>query len=96
MPGDLFDANLKWHMLISEEICCAEQKYMEFLGPSPSGISVKNYNKETYTNDSILRSGFLFHKTRSVTVPRFGFIFQDSRIWVKCQMGFTVPLEAAI
>ena len=35
-----------------------------------------------YTNDATLRSGF-FRETRSVTVPRFGFFFQDSRIRVK-------------
>ena len=29
---------------------------------------------------SMLRSGFSFRKTRSVTVPRFGFFFHDSRI----------------
>ena len=31
----------------------------------------------------MLRSGFFFRKTRSVTVPRFGFLFQDSRIRVR-------------
>ena len=31
----------------------------------------------------MLRSGFFFRKTLSVTVPRFGFCFQDSRIRVK-------------
>ena len=38
---------------------------------------------ETSANDASLRSGFFFRKTRSVTVPRFGFFFQDSRIRVK-------------
>ena len=35
------DTNFKWHMLIWGEICCAEQKYMPFLGPSPSALSAK-------------------------------------------------------
>ena len=38
---------------------------------------------ENIQNDATLRSGFFFRKTRSVTVPRFGFFFQDSRIRVK-------------
>ena len=38
---------------------------------------------EHIQNDGTLRSGFFFRKTRSVTVPRFGFFFQNSRIRVK-------------
>ena len=57
--GLSYDAYLKWHMPIYAEICRAEQKYMPFLGPSPSALSGKKIlSTGTYTNDATLRSGF--------------------------------------
>ena len=40
--GLSYDINFKWHMPIWGEICSAEQKYMPFLGPSPSVIYGEN------------------------------------------------------
>ena len=37
-----YDINFKWHMPIWGEICSAEEKYMPFLGPSPSVIYGEN------------------------------------------------------
>ena len=37
-----YDVNFNWHIPICVELCRAEQKYMPFLGPSPSALSVKN------------------------------------------------------
>ena len=56
-----------------------EKKYMPFSGPS--AIFGKIHSSGTYTNDAMLR--FEFWKTRLVTVPRFGFFVQDSRLRVK-------------
>ena len=57
--GLSYDTNLKWHMPIFGEICRAEQKYMPFLGPSPSALSGKKFQSTgTYTNDVTLRSEF--------------------------------------
>ena len=48
--GLSYDTNLKWHMPIFGEICRAEQKYMPFLGPSPSALSGKKFQSMgTYT-----------------------------------------------
>ena len=84
-------------MLISNGICQFVRIYAvlnkiicHFLGPLPSALSDKKFQSTgTYTNGATLRSGFFFRETRSVTVPRFGFFFQDSRIRVKAgQLGY--------
>ena len=48
--GLSYDVNLKWHMPICAEICGVEQKYMPFLGSSPSAISEIIQSTETYAN----------------------------------------------
>ena len=65
--GLSYDTNLKWHMPIWGEICRAEQKYMPFLGPSPSVISRKKFKEQKHIqfNNTMLRSGFFSRKTRS-------------------------------
>ena len=67
-------------VLISNGICQYEGRYAalsknicHFLGPSPSAISGKNPKHRNIYNGVTLRSGFFFRKTRSVTIPRFGF-----------------------
>ena len=67
-------------MLIPNGICQYGGRYAalnknicHFLGPSPSVFSGKKSKaREHIQIDAMLRSGF-FRKTRSVTVPRFGF-----------------------
>ena len=72
-----YDANCKWHMSIWEKICDTEQKYMSFLGPSPSAISGKNSKaRESIPKDAMLRSAFSVERA-------FWVFYQDSRIRVK-------------
>ena len=66
-------------MLISNGICQYERKYAtlitnicHFLGLSPSAFSGKSKAQKHMQINLMLRSGF-FRKTRSVTVPRYGF-----------------------
>ena len=71
--GLSYDANFKWHMPICFERCRAEQKYMPFLGPSPSALSGKNPKAQEHIQMMQRYALDFFHETRSVTVPRFGF-----------------------
>ena len=82
------DVNFKWNMPICAEICRAEEKYIPFLGPSPSAISGKKIQcTETYTNDATLRSGF-FPQDALGDGPAFWIFFQDSRIRVNLEQSF--------
>ena len=59
--GLCYNANFKWHLPISEEICRAEQEYMPFLEPYPSVLSGKISKAQEHIQiDEMLRSGFFF------------------------------------
>ena len=79
--GLSYDANFKWHMPIRVERCHAEEKYMPFLGPSPSALFGKKFQSTgTCTNDATLRSGF-FPKNALGDGLAFWIFFQDS--WIR-------------
>ena len=72
-----------YDMPICVEICRAEQKYMPFLGPSPSAISGKNSKAwENIQNYAMLRSGFFSVERARRRSRVLNFFFQDSRIRV--------------
>ena len=64
--GLLYDANLKWHTPICEEICRLEQKYMPFFGAiTERAFQKKNQSTETYKNDATMRFGFFLSAKRA-------------------------------
>ena len=83
-------------MLISDGICHYDGKsanlnknilyiiYTNFWDRDRARFPEKNYKAQEHIQMIQCYALHFFRETRSVTVPRFEFFFQDSRIRVKC------------